>query len=118
MNNTANYFNKFNYFNKTLSALTLATILLVNTPLCFAKDVNANQPVQEHMVNVTEQHIVNLNQSTYEQLITLKGVGHTKAQAIIAYREQFGDFKSIDELTKVSGIGDKIVDMNRERLSL
>lgn len=110
--------NKANYLNKMLAALTLATILLLNSSLSLAKDVNDTNAVSEQSIPVTQQQMVNLNKSTYEQLATLKGVGHTKAQAIIAYREQFGDFKSIDELSKVSGIGEKIVDMNRARLSL
>ncbi len=63
-----------------------------------------------------KQQVVNLNKSTFEQLVTLKGVGHTKAQAIIVYRQQVGAFKSVNDLTKVSGIGEKIVAENKARL--
>ena len=110
--------NKPKYFNRTMSALTLGFILLVNSPLGFTKEVSASQSVTTKSAQVTEKHVVNLNESTFEQLTTLKGVGDTKAQAIIVYRQQVGGFKSVDELTNVSGIGEKIVSQNKARLSL
>ena len=45
---------------------------------------------------------------------SLKGVGQSKAEAIVAYREKNGAFKSAEELAKVQGIGDKTVAANRE----
>ena len=110
--------NKPKYFNRTMSAFTLGFILLVNSPLGFTKDVSVPLSVQGQNAQLAQDHVVNLNESTLEQLTTLKGVGDTKAQAIIVYRQQVGGFKSIDELIKVSGIGEKIVSQNKARLSL
>ena len=45
---------------------------------------------------------------------SLKNVGQTKAEAIVAYREQNGAFKSADDLVKVKGIGEKTVAANRD----
>ena len=50
---------------------------------------------------------VNLNTATLEQLETLDGVGPAIAQKIVAYRQQHGGFRSVDELNQVSGIGPK-----------
>ena len=46
----------------------------------------------------------------------LQGVGLSKAQAIVAYREKNGSFKSADELRKVKGIGAKTLDRNRTNI--
>lgn len=43
----------------------------------------------------------------------LDGVGESKAQAIVAYREANGPFRSADELTQVKGIGGRILELNR-----
>ena len=57
---------------------------------------------------------ININPANVEELQQLPGIGETLALRIIAYREEHGDFKSISELTNVSGIGlerlDKIMD--------
>ena len=60
---------------------------------------------------------VNINTADAEALQNeLKGVGAQKAEAIIAYREAKGSFKSADELANVKGIGQKTVDKNRENI--
>ena len=51
--------------------------------------------------------IININTATKDELKTLTGIGDTKADAIIKYREENGGFKSVQELTKVGGIGEK-----------
>lgn len=48
----------------------------------------------------------------------MKGVGMEKAEAIVAYREKNGKFKSIDELSKVKGIGKKTVAKNRKNIGV
>jgi len=44
----------------------------------------------------------------------LKGIGLTKAQAIIEYREKYGPFKAPEDLSLVKGIGERTVELNRE----
>lgn len=64
------------------------------------------------------QSIININRATESELTLLHGIGSSKAQAIILYREMFGSFRTVDELTKVKGIGAKTVDKNRGRLTV
>ena len=51
---------------------------------------------------------VNINTASAEELKALPGVGPSKAAAIVAYREQNGRFKSVEELKNVKGIGEGI----------
>ncbi len=53
---------------------------------------------------------VNINTADKEMLILLPGIGPVAAEAILAYRKDNGNFKSVDELTKVKGIGDKTLE--------
>ncbi len=59
---------------------------------------------------------VNINTADKESLMLLKGVGEKRAEAIIAYREKNGLFKSTEELTEVSGIGSSVLEKNLEIL--
>ncbi|MCH8261988.1 MAG: ComEA family DNA-binding protein [Proteobacteria bacterium] len=82
-------------FKKTL----LAACLLIPT-LLFAETVNINTADKDTLMTA------------------IKGVGEKRAEAIIAYREQNGSFKSIEELAEVSGIGPSIVEANMDNLSI
>jgi len=57
---------------------------------------------------------VNVNTASAEEISqSLKGIGLSKAQAIVAYREAKGSFMHADELVNVKGIGIRTVDQNR-----
>lgn len=56
---------------------------------------------------VTDTIIININTASIVELQKLKGVGETYAQRIVDYRVENGEFKTIDELLKVKGIGKK-----------
>ena len=62
---------------------------------------------------------VNVNTAGAEELArALDGVGLSKAEAIVAYREANGAFEHIDELVNVKGIGLRTVDRNRDNIML
>lgn len=60
----------------------------------------SNEVTNENASDTT----VNINTASKEKLMTLKGVGESRAQAIIDYREQNGAFNSIEEIMNISGI--------------
>ena len=61
---------------------------------------------------------INVNTASKEQLEALDGIGPVKAQAIIDYRTKNGPFKSLEDLKKVTGIGDATYDKIRRDVSL
>lgn len=61
---------------------------------------------------------ININTATTEELATLDGIGASKAEAIIAYRDSNGPFQSPAELANVRGIGDATVAKNAPRLTV
>ncbi len=52
---------------------------------------------------------VNINKATTKELEELPGIGAAKAEAIVNYRKEHGNFKTIEELTDVKGIGPKLL---------
>ncbi|GFH41685.1 competence protein CelA [Lactococcus hodotermopsidis] len=61
---------------------------------------------------------VNLNTADLAQLQTLSGVGAKKAQDIIDYREQNGNFKTVADLGNVSGFGEKTIEKLKESITV
>ena len=62
---------------------------------------------------------VNINKAQAEELAAvLDGVGAARAQAIVDYREQYGEFASVDELLEVRGIGAAVLEANRAKITL
>lgn len=56
----------------------------------------------------TEAALININTATFEELDSLPGIGPTLAQNIIDYRDTYGDFECIEDIMKVSGIGEMV----------
>ena len=83
-------------FTKGLGAALVAAVLLA--PAAFAGPVNVNTADAKTLAR------------------ELSGVGMAKAEAIVAYREKNGPYKSADDLVKVKGLGKKLVDQNKSNL--
>src|SRR3954449_3960653 len=60
---------------------------------------------------------VKINTATKEELTSLKGIGDKRAQDIIDYRTKNGNFKSVDDLEKVPGIGPGIMKQIRPQVT-
>ncbi len=61
---------------------------------------------------------ININTASADELTQLKGVGEKKAAAIIEYRDTNGPFKLPEDLLKVSGIGPKTFEANKDRITV
>ncbi len=62
--------------------------------------------------------LIDINTATKETLTTLPGVGESKAAAIITYREENGQFSTIEDIKKVSGIGDATYDNLKDLITV
>lgn len=98
---------------KLLSSI-LITLLFA---LSFSQPVMAkNASVKPGVVQMTS---VNLNKAGAKEIAkALKGIGIKKAKAIVAYREKHGEFKAVEELASVKGIGVATIAKNHSRILL
>jgi competence protein ComEA len=92
-------------FKKTLIFLLVFGLMATANAAGFGKF--AHHSSKKTVTTKIADHSVNLNQADVQKIAAVKGLGPKKAEAIIAYRKANGKFKSIDDLTKVKGIGDK-----------
>jgi len=61
---------------------------------------------------------ININTASAEELTDLNKIGPKTAQRIVAYREANGPFKTVEDLVNVKGVGDKILELNKDRLTV
>ncbi|WP_054550073.1 helix-hairpin-helix domain-containing protein [Lysinibacillus capsici] len=61
---------------------------------------------------------ININKADVATLATLPGIGPSKAQSILTYREENGQFQTIDDLKNVSGIGDKTFEKLKDAITV
>lgn len=95
---------------KWIFAVFVTLLTLSSSPII------ANENVDTASTGV-EFHQVNINLADAQTLAdTLKGIGLKRAKAIVAYREANGLFASVDDLKKVKGVGESIIQKNIDRI--
>lgn len=97
---------------KLLLSITLALLSLTSSAFVYAKKAETHLAAEQLSP-------ININKAGAKDLAKgLKGIGLKKAKAIIAYREKHGEFKAIEELASVKGIGVATVAKNFKRIAL
>lgn len=66
----------------------------------------------------SNSNLVNINTASIDELMTLSGVGESKAKSIIAYREENGNFKTIEDIKNVSGIGETLFLSIKDKITI
>lgn len=88
-------------------------------PTAVPQNASSQAMTQPKVVQSVNPNTVNINTATAAELQDkLLNIGAKKAQAIVEYREKNGGFKSIEQLTEVSGIGKATLEKNRDRIVL
>ena len=82
-----------------------------------SENTTAKEQVKE-LVSEKKNGKININTATSEELQSLKGIGPSTASSIIAYREEYGGFSSIEEIMNVKRIGEKTFAKIKDRISV
>ncbi|MBQ2946839.1 MAG: helix-hairpin-helix domain-containing protein [Bacilli bacterium] len=85
---------------------------------CITKNDTVNTNGVKEESSVEEDNLVSINKGTLEELMTLSGVGESKAKAIIEYRETNGGFKKLEDIMNVSGIGESAYSKIKNNIKL
>ncbi|MCB1843367.1 MAG: helix-hairpin-helix domain-containing protein [Halioglobus sp.] len=92
-----------------IAALLLAVTLALGAAVAQAEDATGADAAV----------VVNINTEDAQALAEkLSGVGVTRAEEIVRYREHYGPFSTLDELLDVKGIGQATLEANRQRITL
>jgi len=89
--------------------LAMVAVLLVFSTVGLAVEAQPDSTQQIQMLDINSANAAAI-------AAALDGVGLVKAQEIVAYREMFGSFHSVDELADVKGIGVATIEKNRQRI--
>lgn len=68
--------------------------------------------------NSKQNKMISINTATKEELLTLSGIGESRADSIIKYREENGKFKTIEDIKNVSGIGDALFEKIKDNITV
>ena len=65
-----------------------------------------------------ENDLISINSANIDELQKINGIGKSKAESIIKYREENGDFKKIDDIKNVTGIGDSLFEKIKDQITV
>ena len=84
------------------------------TPAALGPSMPSQPPVRRSVA--PDGAYININTATSQELQTLRGIGPVRAQRIVEYRQRFGRFSTVDDLTNVKGIGEKTLEQIRDNI--
>lgn len=91
-----------------------------NITSCLDKkqSVVTNTKTEGNEINTSSNNKISINTASKEELMNLTGIGEAKADNIINYRIEHGNFKDINELKNVNGIGESIFSKIKDNIVL
>lgn len=91
------------HFKVAVSVVAVLSLIVFCAPAFSAGDVDGK---------------ININTATAEELASLKYVGEKLSQRIVEYREENGAFEAVEDITKVPGVGPKVLEFNQDIMTV
>lgn len=86
---------------------------------CIKNSSSSKKEKDDNKVTTEETgELISINTASKEELMKINGIGEGKAESIIKYREENGNFKLIEDIKNVSGIGDSIYEKIKDHIKL
>lgn len=119
--------NKFQISSQAVIIMLTILIFILLIYIVFSRYIDKrNLELKDSYLNIstetitdtqsTESILININTDDLFELTLIDGIGQAKAQAIIDYRKENGDFITIEEIRNVSGIGDALFEKIRNQI--
>lgn len=92
-----------------------------NTPTCECESVMVNKDIcvnENEEIKDDNNKLISINSDDINELMKIDGIGESKAKAIIEYRKVHGNFKMIEEIKNVGGIGEKAFDKIKNKITI
>ena len=108
------------FTNEEIKAEKLANEIVCEVPKCECEtiSVSSDTSISNSGQNANNNSVISINNASESELTTLDGIGPSKAKAIIEYRNANGPFKTIEDIKKVSGIGDAAFEKIKNRITV
>ena len=100
---------KDNAKNLTCDNICKTEVIEVNNCVDIPKKAESNEESND---------IININTASLEELMTLSGIGESKAKNIIEYRSSNGKFNTIDDIKNINGIGESLFNKIKEKIKV
>ena len=91
--------------------------IVCEIPKCECETISINNGITSE-IGSSENKKISINSATLEELMTLDGIGETKAKAIIEYRTTNGPFEKIENILEVSGIGETMFESIKDKITV
>ena len=97
---------------------TVTEFVYIEIPCKCPDAMNDACIVENKETENVQSELVSINTETKDELMTLSGIGESKANNIIEYREEYGKFKTIEDIMNVSGIGEAAFEKIKNQITV
>ena len=94
------------------------TISLSCDNICKPEIIEVNNCIEVTTTKNSSSGLININKASLDDLMTISGIGESKAKSIIEYRNNVGKFNSIEDIKNISGIGESLFDKIKDKITV